>query len=192
MGALADDPRWRRFSERAFQCPDCGHEHRGLFDLGVFAPGAWPGAAVYEPNNALRLEGDFLSEDFCVVDGKHFFVRCVLELPLQGSSERFGYGVWSSLSPKNFSRYVAEFDNGFDGEESWFGWFSNRLKAYPDTFNLKCQVRPQPDRQRPLIALEPADHPLCLEQRDGVSFDRLLEIYAENGHDFRAALAQGI
>jgi hypothetical protein len=51
--------------------------------------------------------------------------------------------------------------------------------------NLKCHVRPRSGRQRPLIELEPTDHPLSVEQRDGISIDRLLEIYAINGHDLR-------
>ena len=63
-----------------------------------------------------------------------------------------------------------------------FGWFSNRLKGYPDTLNLKCQVHPRAGRQRPWIELEATDHPLALEQRNGITFDRLLEILALHGH----------
>jgi hypothetical protein len=70
----------------------------------------------------------------------------------------------------------------------WFGWFSNRLKGYDDTLNLKCQVHPRPGRQRPWIELEPTDHPLAVEQRRGMTLDRLLEIYALNGHDIRQTL----
>src|SRR5262249_38464044 len=68
------------------------------------------------------------------------------------------------------------------------GWFSNRLRGYPDTFNLKCQVHPRSGRRRPYIQLEPIDHPLVREQRNGITFDRLLEIYAIHGHDLQAAL----
>jgi len=44
---------------------------------------------------------------------------------------------------------------------------------------------PQAARQRPFIELEPTDHPLAVEQRSGITFDRLLELYAINGHDMR-------
>jgi len=44
------------------------------------------------------------------------------------------------------------------------------------------------DRQRPRIELEPTDHPLAIEQRAGITFDRLLDIYALNGHDIARAL----
>lgn len=68
-------------------------------------------------------------------------------------------------------------------------WFSNSLPGYPDTFNLKCQVYPQSDRQRPLIELEPSDYPLSLEQQNGLSLDRVLEHYAETRHDMHDALS---
>jgi hypothetical protein len=54
---------------------------------------------------------------------------------------------------------------------------------------MKCRVRPQNDSQRPLIELEPTDHPLSAEQQNGISLDRILDIYAENGHDMRDALS---
>ena len=144
------------------------------------------------PNSALDLDGDFLSEDFCVLRGEHFFVRAVLELPIiGGDAKRFGFGVWSTLSRPNFERYVDTFDSGGEHAElgPWLGWFSNRLAGYPDTLNLKCRLHFQADRQRPKIELEPTEHPLAVEQRDGMTFDRLLEIYAINGHDIRRSLS---
>ncbi len=124
-------------------------------------------------------------------DGEHFFVRCVLLVPIVAASgDRFGFGVWSTLSKQNFTLYVDTFDGGEQGGLGpWFGWFSNRLKGYPDTLNLKCRVMPRDGRERPLVELEPTAHPLAVEQRDGITFDRLLEIYALNGHDLRGALS---
>jgi Uncharacterized protein conserved in bacteria (DUF2199) len=71
----------------------------------------------------------------------------------------------------------------------WFDWFSNRLKGYPDTLSLKCRAIPRDGRARPCIELEPTSHPLAFEQREGITFERLLEIYTLNGHDMRAALS---
>jgi hypothetical protein len=188
---LARDPRWRRIHDRQWTCPCCGGAFHGIPDLACDAPDQWRGPVDYAPNSALDMSGDFLSADFCVLDGEHYIVRCVLELPIIGSGgEVFGYGVWSSLSEKNFQLYLEHFDNGEpDESQSWFGWFCNNLKGYPDTFLLKCQVHPRTGRQRPLIALEPSDHPLAVEQRQGITFDRLLEIHAANGHDLGAALS---
>jgi hypothetical protein len=130
-----------------------------------------------------------LTEDFCILDGENFFVRCVLQLPITGMPEYFGYGVWATLSKKNFDIYLDTFDEGNQGHLGpWFGWFANRLAGYPDTLNLKCHLHPRDGRQRPCLELEPTDHPLALEQQRGVSFDRVLDIYALHGHDLRPAL----
>ena len=184
---LADDIRWRRLTRTKVTCATCGDTHKGLFDLATDGPEHWPGERPGEPNSALLGRAHILTEDFCIIEGRDHFVRCVLQLPLVGGKdEAFGYGVWCTLSPKNFEMYRDTFDTGDQGNLGpWFGWFSNRLKGYPETLNLKCHVRPRSGRQRPLIDLEPTDHPLSVEQRDGISIDRLLEIYAMNGHDLR-------
>jgi hypothetical protein len=188
---LANDPRWRRIHDESWICPLCDVAHRGLFDLACGKPEQWPGSEEKAANSEIVGASDLLTEDFCILEGQHYFVRCVLELPIVGSGgRRFGYGVWSTLSEKNFRLYVDTFDSGEQGDLGpWFGWFSNRLKGYPDTLNLKCQVHPQAARQRPWIELEPTDHPLAVEQREGITLDRLLELYAIHGHDIRPALS---
>jgi len=182
---LEDDIRWQKLQRTGVICSNCGETHLGLFDLACDAPEHWPGPHEAEPNSALPGRNHILTEDFCIIEGRDHFVRCVLLLPILGASDqRFGYGVWSTLSAANFTRYLDSFDSGVEQELGpFFGWFSNRLKGYPDSINLKCQVYPQPGRQRPLIELEPTDHPLAVEQRDGIDIDRLAEIYRLNGHD---------
>jgi hypothetical protein len=97
--------------------------------------------------------------------------------------EHFALGVWSTLSRKNFEIYTNHFDSGAREDFGpWFGWFSNRLKGYPETLNLKCRLHPQARRQRPWIELEPIEHPLVQDQCGGITYDPLLEIYANNGH----------
>lgn len=141
----------------------------------------------WTPRSVGEMDKDnVLLEDFCVVNGEDFFVRCVLEMPIVDlSGERFGYGVWASLSKVNFDIYKETFKSGAQGSLGpWFGWFSNSLKAYPETLGLKCNVQPRDGNARPLIELEPTDHPLAIEQREGISLDRLFEIYELNGHQF--------
>jgi hypothetical protein len=184
------DPRWLQILERPWTCSTCGERHEGLFDLACSKPEQWPETEQKKPNSEAHHSQHFLSEDFCILEGEHFFVRCVLDVPLIGSGGRsFGYGVWSTLSRKNFLLYRETFDSGEQGDLGpWFGWFSNRLKGYPDTLNLKCQVHPRAGRQRPWVELEATDHPLALEQRNGISFDRFVEILALHGHGWDRAL----
>lgn len=192
-GASDNDPRWRALIEGEFTCRDCGGTHQGMFDLAMPCPDIWQGDRTQRPNSDVAASPDHvLTEDFCILGGGHFYIRAVLPLPLIGMpGETFSYGVWSSLSPANFDLYR----DGFDEDEPadpgpWFGWFSNRLKGYPDTLNLKCQVHPRAGGQRPWLELEPTDHPLAIEQREGITIARLMEIYALHGHDMRPGLPQ--
>jgi len=110
--------RWR--------CASCDEEHSWPFDLAAHAPDPWHGPQDYETNGALRLDGDFLSEDFCVLDGKYFMVRAVLTIPVQGVEGVFGFGCWSTLSRENFDKYVEGFDNGdYPDWGPWSGWLCN-------------------------------------------------------------------
>lgn len=187
---LDNDARWRRLWNRPWLCSACEDEHVGIMDLACSRPDQWSGSEEREPNSELDLTGNFLSEDFCVLEGQHFFVRAILELPiLGGGDESFCYGIWSSLSREHFESYAEVFDSAEQEHLGpWFGWFSNHLKGYPDTLNLKCQVHPVDGRLRPQIELEPTDHPLAVEQRNGITLDRLLDLYEINGHDIRSLL----
>jgi hypothetical protein len=184
---LNQDPRWIRL-QNGWCCSGCGVWHTGLFDLVADHPESWSGDGIRIPNSEMRVEPNILSDDFCIVDGDQFFIRCVLQLPIIGArNQRFGYGVWSSLSKTNFVSYVEAFNDAEDGPIGpWFGWFSNRLRGYPDTFLLKCKVHPRNGRQRPTLELEPSAHPLSVEHHEGIGFDRILELYDLNGHETRS------
>jgi hypothetical protein len=55
-------------------------------------------------------------------------------------------------------------------------------QVYPDAEALKTTAHLRDDGVRPYIELQPTDHPLAIEQRDGISVDRLAEIYAAYTH----------
>ena len=164
-------------------CAQCGEVHGGMFDIGAAAPDPWGRADHIESNSALRFDGDFLSDDFCVIGGEHFLVRCVLEIPVHGMADPFGFGLWSSLSRENFDLYVDGFDSGHDaGLGPWTGWLCNQAADYVGTEPLPLWVEPQPSRQRPRLFVADEQHPLAIAQEQGISPERVLEIYAFYGH----------
>jgi hypothetical protein len=58
-----------------------------------------------------------------------------------------------------------------------FGWLATAIAGYrPSTLGLKTNVHTQPVGERPLVELEPTDHPLAVQQRDGISLARAQEI----------------
>ena len=160
-----------------FKCSTCGEVHRGLPDLAFDSPLQYHSMSDDERRSAQ------LTSDTCVINDEDFFVRGLLQIPVHGRDEPFAYGVWVSLSRKNFERYQELF-NASDrlDEPPYFGWLCNKLPGYPDTLNLKTNVHLQPYPLRPRIELEPTDHPLALEQGKGISIERLQEIIEANTH----------
>jgi hypothetical protein len=126
-----------------------------------------------------------LTDDVCAIDNEHFFIRGNLNLPIIGNSEHFSWLVWVSLSRQNMQRMLETWGRpGREAVPPYFGWLSTSLPGYPDTVNLKTNVHTCPVGIRPLIELEPTDHPLAREQREGITWERVLEInsLAEHGH----------
>lgn len=65
---------------------------------------------------------------------------------------------------------------GRENEPPMFGWLSTSLPGYPETLSLKTHLYQREVGRRPLIELEPTDHPLAVEQRTGISWVRVQEI----------------
>ena len=164
-------------------CEVCNQLHNSLPDLGTNAPHVVGVPDEVEDNSALRMDGSFLSEDFCVIDGRYFMVRTSLQFPIQGLASEFGFGVWSTLSQKNFEIYLESFDDGYpeDGDDIWFSWLMTNLTYFGQTFQTKTNIVPQPDRQRPHVVFIEEDHPIYKFQKNGISPVELLEIYGYYG-----------
>lgn len=159
----------------SYACACCGEEITGAPDIAFESPAYY--ATMPEDE---RAEGAELSDDFCLIEEDHF-IRVVCPIPIRGTDDFFGWGVWVSLSEDNFERYRQTFkDDDQSSLGPMFGWFSNQLPEYPETLNLQTTVIPEDGNQRPQLWIndEHADHPLYIDQREGISAERLGEIYA--------------
>lgn len=168
----------------SWKCGKCEAEHGWPFDLAARKPDPWPHGDDYEHNGALSIDGDFLSEDFCVLNGKYFMVRAVLPIPVIGVKGDFGFGCWSTLSRENFDKYVNGFDRGeYVDMGPWSGWLMNQLATFVEgTEPLALWVQPRPDRQRPQLWVQDDTHPLAVAQEEGITPERMLEIFSFYGH----------
>lgn len=164
----------------AWTCATCGSEHEGLpLDFGFDAPAHWDGP---------RHDDDFLGSDLCSWtddDGvRCYFIRGVLEIPVPELNDRFAYGVWGSLSAESYARVLELWDDPAAVEEPpYFSWLSNSIRGYPETLNLRANVITAPLGVRPSIVLLDDDHPLAVEQREGISVARVQEIAGLLMHD---------
>jgi hypothetical protein len=159
----------------AWTCACCGKQFDTLpLDWAFEAPNYWND--IPEAERATR---GMLSSDFCIAD-EHYFIRGCLQVPIIGSDDRLVWGVWASQSATSFARARELSDRDPDpGEKPRFGWLCNEIRIYqPSTLHLRTSVHFQPRNRRPLIELEPTDHPLAIEQRDGITLERVQEIVA--------------
>jgi hypothetical protein len=148
--------------------------------LGSPAPAAW-----FDIPEAEREQRAQLSSDQCIVDDEHFFILGQLEIPVHDSLLPFTWLVWVSLSEASFERASDLWDaEGREAEPPYFGWLQSALPYHLSTLALKAAVHTQPVGKRPLIELEQTDHPVSLEQRHGISFERVQQIVeaAIHGH----------
>ena len=154
----------------SFKCHTCGETHEGLPDIGADYPD--PYFDVPEDERESRL---ILTSDFCSIDDEHFFIRGVINIPIKGLDRGLGLGVWVSQKKENFLTYADNFDSDQIGP--FFGWLSTRLACYSeDTFLLKTMAHFRDATQRPSIELEPTDHQLSIDQRNGISIERAWEL----------------
>ena len=158
--------------EAGFTCSSCGQHHGELpLSFAVPAPDYWTPDLADDPDSEL-------SSDQCVIGGRAFFVRGVIEIPVTDTGEVFSWGVWISLSKENLVRMTRLWSTpGRESEPPYFGWLSTRLPVYsPTTINLKTNVRTRPLGERPTVDVEPTAHPLAVEQRTGITRARVREI----------------
>jgi hypothetical protein len=157
----------------SYVCRRCGERHRGLpMSYGTDAPAYWDPSLADDKSSTLEQEQ-------CIIKDEHFFVRGRLVIPVtDAAGTEFDWGVWVSLSRDSFTRALSLWTTpGREREQPHFGWMSTELPLYhPSTLSLKTRVHTQAVGQRPLIELEPTDHPLAVEQRAGITLARVQEI----------------
>ncbi len=129
--------------------------------IGSAAPIQWAKNLEKDPDS-------LLTEDLCIIEGHDFFVRGVIEIRVRDYEQEFGWGVWVSHKKENFEVYRKHFDAADIGP--FFGWLATEIDYYSEpTLNLKTRAHYRGVGLRPRIVLEPSEHPLYLQQRDGIS-----------------------
>jgi hypothetical protein len=149
-------------------CKICGVEHDDVPDcFGVEAP--WR-ALVPDAEFENRVE---LTADYCVIDDETFLVRGHIQIPIHGHHDPLAFSVWSSLSRDSFL-HMADRSEAADRADDapYFGWLCSSLPVYPSTLHLKLSVHQRPPGLTPVFIVEDDDHPLAVDQREGVDVAR--------------------
>lgn len=165
-----------------FKCSTCGKVHHNLpRSFAADFPDLYMG--MKREKREIRAT---VGSDQCVVDQQWFFIRGCLEIPVLGST----WGLWASVREEVFDEISDSWEEA--GREKLRGPFkgrlANSLSIYPETLNLKVKILIQPVATRPLFIVEELEHPLGIEQQDGISETKFREMASLLLHQQRFGL----
>jgi hypothetical protein len=165
-----------------YQCSCCGQEYGELpLTFGTEVPDYYYSVPPDEREKRIELE-----ESLCVVDGKHFFHRGRLTIPINDNDQDLIFNVWTSISEDNFVKRNRLWNNPERvKEEPYFGWLQTIVPTYGDTLNIKTIAIENDAGLIPTIKVIEGEHQLKVDQENGISFAQALEIVANiliDGH----------
>jgi len=156
-----------------FLCQTCGRYHEG-------PPMSYDAAApdilqeIPEDERARRVQQ---TPDTYMIDRDLYFILGNIEVPIIDSNDVLSWGVWVAVSEGVYQKFLELLDQpGRAKEPPYLGWVSNRLAVYPDTLNMHATVHNRPLGKRPLVTLDESDHPLAVEQHNGITRSRVQKI----------------
>ena len=134
---------------------------------------------IDEPERERRA---WVGEDSAILrdgESERFFVRALLELPIDGEDGYFGYGSWIEVSAADFDA-LGELWHDEEGwrSEPFTGTLANELLPYAFTEGLPVRIRLRDVRLLPLVEIGDTDHELVRAQRHGISSHRAHELAA--------------
>ena len=162
----------------AFTCAVCGETHAGEtrdIRLGLPQP-------IFLLDEDERSRRAYVEDDFAVLNGpngERHFVRALLELPVAGEDDYFGYGAWIEVSEEDVVELgeLWHEEAGSDGT-AFAGTLANELSPYAFTEGLPVTIRLRDVRLLPLVELEDGEHELVRAQRHGISPHRAHQLAA--------------
>jgi hypothetical protein len=161
-----------------YKCATCDEWHEGIPSFGTDAP-----LDVLDIPEGEREARCVIDTDLCAIDRERFFVRGCLEIPVERLADRFTWLVWVSLSKADFRKLFDHFEDLARSHIGPFnGWLSADFPFYPPIKNLEARVHIRDNGFRPLVELESTDHPLAVEQRTGITVERVSEICGYYAH----------
>jgi hypothetical protein len=150
-----------------YKCSSCNELHEGLPDVTFANPDAYDAMTEAE-----RMEQALIDEDFCIIDGNRYFLRCLAEAPIKGFKESFGWGVWCELEWRPFKKVWELY--GFEEPIeplTFSARLANKLRHYDDTLDLACEVSLLDDGMRPHLQVTDKRHDFARHQEEGMEIE---------------------
>ncbi|MBA2383132.1 MAG: DUF2199 domain-containing protein [Actinobacteria bacterium] len=156
----------------------CGAAHTGeVRDIRMSLP-----QPIYLLDEEERRTRASVEDDFALLHGQkgdRYFVRALLELPIDGEEGYFGYGAWIEVTEADAAE-LGQLWHEDEGQRAgpFAGTLANELNPYAFTDGLPVRIRLRDVRLLPLVELEDGDHELVRAQRHGISPHRAHQLAA--------------
>jgi hypothetical protein len=158
----------------SWRCDICGKAHGELLmDVAFQRPQLFFEVPEEERGERVWMDAD-TNADLCVIDGSVFLIRAFLPIPA-GGEQIFRLGVWVRVDEEAFRTYHSY---GWDADTPpvYGAHLESEVPGYPSTRQLGATVKLRGHQDRPVVYLDAADHPLALEQANGITMSRVHEI----------------
>lgn len=137
------------------------------------------------PDEAAKLSADdrarLLREksDWCVMEGKRFFIRALLPLPVESRELPYCIGLWVEVTQATFERVYNLWDSEEQAHEPPFAaHIANEIPTAGGSLGLDAELRLTGATTRPKVFLQPSHHQLYIEQAQGIDEHRASEYSA--------------
>lgn len=156
-------------------CSKCGKEHP-LEEMEL---------TFRRPDDAAKLSADdrtrLLQEnnDLCIIEGKRFFIRALLPLPVESRELPYCIGLWVEVTQATFERVYDLWDSEEQLHEPPFAaHIANEIPTADGSLGLDAGLRLAGPTMRPNVFLQPSHHQLYIEQARGIDEHRASEYSA--------------
>lgn len=114
------------------------------------------------------------NSDLCILEGKRFFIRALLPLPVESRELSYCIGLWVEVSQTAFDRIYALWDSEEQLDEAPFlAHVANEIPTAAGSLGLEAELRLTGPTTRPDVFLKPSTHQLYLEQTRGIDEHRV-------------------
>lgn len=124
---------------------------------------------ISERERNVRVQID---SDLCRLDDR-YFIRGVAYIPVQGSDQCYGWGIWAEISQDNFFDYLESYKNDNSAKPRFDGWVANDIQYYANTLGLEVDVQLGDASQRPTFFFKASNHLLTQDQWKGISIEKV-------------------
>jgi hypothetical protein len=139
--------------------------------------------AFHRPDPVLRVPESqrparcWETDDVCVLDDSHYFLRGVLFVPVRGEL-RFGWGIWAKATKAQVFDYLSHLHDDLSGRPPFPGHAASTvtLPEYADLEGHPLVIQLGSATKRPTFSLGESQHLLSLEQRGGIDMARVHSI----------------